>query len=54
MAEQTEIHEIFGLFEKFGHENYIGEKVSQLQHAQQCAQEAKRAGYSDHVVLGTS
>ena len=29
------VQEIFTLFDKFGHENYIGENVSQLQHAQQ-------------------
>ncbi len=26
---------VFSLYEKWGHENYIGEAVSQLQHAQQ-------------------
>ena len=29
------IRSIFGLFDKWGHENYIGENVTQLQHSQQ-------------------
>ena len=29
-----------------------GEKVTQLQHAQQAAQHAKEAGGADHVILG--
>ena len=29
------ISNIFGLFDKWGHENYIGEHVTQLQHSQQ-------------------
>ena len=52
MDTETKIQQIFGLFDKFGHENYIGEEVTQLQHAQQAAQEAKKAGHSDHVILG--
>ena len=32
------VEEIFGLFDKFGHENYIGEAVTQLQHAQQAVE----------------
>jgi hypothetical protein len=30
---------------------YLGEKVTQLQHAQQAAQQAKEAGQPDHVIL---
>jgi len=30
----------------------IGEKVSQLQHAQQASEFAKSNGFPDHVVLG--
>ena len=29
------IERIFSLFDKWGHENYIGENVTQLQHSQQ-------------------
>ena len=43
---------IFQLFDDFGQENYIGEEVTQLQHAQQCAQQAKECQQSNHVILG--
>ena len=46
------IGRIFQLFDDFGHENYIGEEVTQLQHAQQCAQNAKDCVQPDHVILG--
>ena len=32
---EVAVSQIFDLFEKWGQENYIGEQVSQLQHAQQ-------------------
>ena len=32
---EVAIRSIFGLFDKWGHENYIGENVTQLQHSQQ-------------------
>ena len=32
---EVAVCKIFDLFEKWGQENYIGEPVSQLQHAQQ-------------------
>ena len=34
MDTEEKIRHLFDLFAKFGHENYIGEEVSQLQHAQ--------------------
>ena len=34
MDVEGKIKHLFDLFAKFGHENYIGEEVSQLQHAQ--------------------
>ena len=43
--------EIIGLYEKFGHEDYIGEPVSQIEHMCQCAQLAEDAGYDNDVVL---
>ena len=52
MDTEGKIKQLFDLFAKFGHENYIGEEVSQLQHAQQCAQEALKSGQADHAVLG--
>ena len=38
MEVEEKIRRVFDLYAKFGHEAYIGEEVSQLQHAQQCAQ----------------
>ena len=35
MSVEERVSLLFGLYEKWGHENYIGEPVSQLQHAQQ-------------------
>merc|ERR1712203_540462 len=52
MDTEEKIRHLFDLFAKFGHENYIGEEVSQLQHAQQCAQEALKSGQADHAVCG--
>ena len=46
------MEEIFSLFDKFGGENYIGEEVSQLQHAQQAAACAMKEGFDDFVILG--
>jgi phosphonate degradation associated HDIG domain protein len=43
--------EIIGLYERFGHEDYIGEPVSQLEHMCQCAQLAAAAGHDDEVIL---
>lgn len=34
-GSELAIASIFGLFDKWGHENYIGENVTQLQHSQQ-------------------
>ncbi|MBL7858597.1 MAG: HD domain-containing protein [Cyclobacteriaceae bacterium] len=45
------VTEIFDLYEKFGHEDYIGEPVSQLEHMSQSAQLALAEGYDDEVVL---
>ena len=49
---ESVVNKVFGLFDKFGHESYIGEDVSQLQHAQQCAQAAQQSGQPDHAILG--
>lgn len=43
--------EIFDLYEKFGHADYIGEPVSQLEHMSQSAQLAIDEGYDDEVIL---
>ncbi len=43
--------EIFELYEKFGHLDYIGEPVSQLEHMCQAAQLAELEGYDNEVIL---
>ncbi|HEY9046898.1 MAG TPA: phosphonate degradation HD-domain oxygenase [Ohtaekwangia sp.] len=45
------IQEVFGLYEKYGDADYIGEPVSQLEHMSQAAQLAMQEGYDDEVVL---
>lgn len=36
------IHRVFNMYTKYGSKNYIGEKISQLQHATQTAMQAER------------
>lgn len=48
---QATLDEIFELYEKHGAENYIGEKISQIEHMCQAAQLAEGSGYDDEVVL---
>jgi phosphonate degradation associated HDIG domain protein len=48
--DQT-LHEVFGLYEKFGAADYIGEPVSQIEHMSQAAQLAMKEGFDDEVVL---
>ena len=45
------VKEVFALYEKFGHADYIGEPVSQLEHMSQSAQLAMREGFDDEVIL---
>ncbi len=45
------VEEVFALYEKFGHADYIGEPVSQLEHMSQSAQLAMKEGYDDEVIL---
>src|SRR6185369_2955851 len=45
------IDEVFGLYERYGDENYIGENISQIEHMCQAAQLAMEQGYDDEVVL---
>ncbi|MNZ27997.1 HD domain protein [compost metagenome] len=49
-AEQI-VSEVFALYQQHGHEDYIGEPVSQLEHMSQAAQLALAEGYDDEVVL---
>ena len=45
------VDEIFGLFNRYGHEQYFGEPVTQLQHACQAANLAHTEGYDDEVII---
>ena len=45
------IEEVFGLYEKYGDADYIGEPVSQLEHMSQAAELAIQEGYDDEVIL---
>lgn len=45
------VTDIFALYEKYGHADYIGEPVSQLEHMSQSAQLAMSHGCDDDVVL---
>ncbi len=55
MATQTDliVDEVFGLYEKYGGADYIGEPVSQLEHMSQSAQFAIDEGFDDEVVLAS-
>ena len=45
------IARVFGLYERFGASDYIGEPVSQLEHMSQAAELAMAEGCDDEVVL---
>ncbi|WP_017903434.1 phosphonate degradation HD-domain oxygenase [Pseudomonas asplenii] len=45
------LDEVFGLYQRFGSADYIGEPVSQLEHMSQAAQLAMAEGCDDEVVL---
>ncbi|WP_283189349.1 phosphonate degradation HD-domain oxygenase [Pseudomonas sp. PMCC200344] len=45
------IAEVFGLYERFGDRDYIGEPVSQIEHMSQAAELALAEGFDDEVVL---
>ena len=47
--EQSVIFNVFSLYKKYGHNDYLGEPVNQLEHAIQCAMLAEKEGYSDEV-----
>ncbi|EIK98508.1 hypothetical protein PMM47T1_00670 [Pseudomonas sp. M47T1] len=49
-AEQR-VDEVFGLYRRHGHSDYIGEPVSQVEHMSQAAQQAMAEGFDDEVVL---
>lgn len=43
------ICKVFSLYKKYGHEDYLGEPVTQIEHATQCAMLAEKQGYSNEV-----
>lgn len=51
MILEQNIEEIFALFELHGYDNYIGETISQIEHASQSTELAMQAGYENAVVL---
>ena len=48
---QDTVEALFALYAAHGHDDYIGEPVSQLEHMWQAAALAEAAGYEDEVVL---
>ncbi|CAL4122824.1 unnamed protein product [Meganyctiphanes norvegica] len=53
MASVQEVcDEVFSLFDVYGNSNYIGEAVSQIQHALQAAYQAEQEGFPVEIVLG--
>ena len=51
MNPEQAIAEVFGLYERHGMADYIGEPVSQIEHMSQAAQLAMAEGFDDEVVL---
>lgn len=52
MDAKAIVDDIFSLFQEYGDTNYIGEAVSQEQHALQAAHLAESEGYPVEVILG--
>jgi putative nucleotidyltransferase with HDIG domain len=48
-----EQEQIFQLYNKYGNAGYIGESVSQVEHALQCARLAEFDGFDHHVILAS-
>lgn len=51
MTSAEAVEEIFDLYKKYGHADYIGEPVSQLEHMSQAAQLAIDSHCDDEVIL---
>jgi phosphonate degradation associated HDIG domain protein len=51
MTTDETIAHVFGIWEQHGQDDYIGEPVSQLEHAAQAAALAEAAGHDEEVVL---
>lgn len=48
---QSALDGLFGIYEKRGAENYIGENISQIEHASQSAELAEKNGTDEEVIL---
>ena len=48
---QQVVEDIFGLYQQYGTDDYIGEPVSQIEHMSQAAQLALNEGCDDEVIL---
>lgn len=48
---QQVVEQVFGLYQQYGADDYIGEPVSQIEHMSQAAQLALNEGCDDEVVL---
>jgi len=51
VSVETSVVEVFELFTKHGNADYIGEAISQLEHACQTAQLAEKEGFDNEVIL---
>jgi len=52
-SKEERVEEVFDLYRRFGHSDYIGEPVSQIEHMCQSAQLAEEQGYDDEVILAS-
>ncbi|XP_042240157.1 2-amino-1-hydroxyethylphosphonate dioxygenase (glycine-forming)-like isoform X2 [Homarus americanus] len=52
MEPEAVVQDVFSLFEQFGEGSYIGEAVTQVQHALQAAHLAQHEGFPVETVLG--
>jgi phosphonate degradation associated HDIG domain protein len=51
LSKDEKLDLIFGLYEAYGNEDYIGEPVSQIEHMCQSAQLAEKEGFDEEVIL---
>lgn len=51
MDLNSKIDKIFGLYEKYGCKDYIGEPVSQIEHMSQAAMQAENDDQTDEIIL---
>lgn len=51
VSQEQVIERVFGLYERFGASDYIGEPVSQIEHMSRAAELAMAEGFDDEVVL---